>query len=234
MKKLQTTLHTFYANLSISKKIYLPNILIISLLILLSGYIANTVVSELMLNRITSNTRQSLDIIIQSLDSALNDIETGALRVASDPIVQSVLMRDESMEDSEGSDQYFLVRTILEKIMYLRSSIEGISLYKLDGSLAGTGYISNEKADTHKHLAREFVNMVNDAKGQQVWTDPGTLPYTLEYPSDSGPTLFRIVRHGNVGDNIGILEVKMNESIFSRLYSHLDYGKTGRFIVVDR
>ncbi len=225
---------TFYANLSILKKIYFPNIIIISLLILLSGYIANHVASELMLKRIVSNTQQSLDIIMQSLDSALNDIETGAERVASDPVVQAVLTRQIEPDQMEGLDQYFLVNSVLDKIMYLRGYIDSISVYRLDGTMAGAGFLSHRQEIQHKQLAPEFINMVSDSKGRKVWTDPGTLPYTLEYPEDSGPTLFRIVQRGNVGENVGILEMKMNESIFSRLYSHLDYGKTGRFIVVNR
>ena len=46
--------------------------------------------------------------------------------------------------------------------------------------------------------------------------------------------MYRTVRQANLGRVIGIVEVNMNRNIFSRLYSHLDYGKTGRFIVVNR
>jgi two-component system sensor histidine kinase YesM len=46
--------------------------------------------------------------------------------------------------------------------------------------------------------------------------------------------MLRAVRVGNVGDVIGILSLNINENIFSRLYSHLDYGRTGRFIVVNK
>jgi hypothetical protein len=73
-----------YRDLSITAKIYIPNLLIIFLLIFISALIANTFMSRMMIERITLNTRQSLDIIIQSLDNVLNDIETGASKVAGD------------------------------------------------------------------------------------------------------------------------------------------------------
>jgi HAMP domain-containing protein len=46
--------------------------------------------------------------------------------------------------------------------------------------------------------------------------------------------MLRPVRVGNVGQIIGFLSFNINENIFSRLYSHLDYGRTGRFIVVNK
>ncbi len=223
----------WFADLSLSKKIYLPNFIIITLLIIASAFVANRVVSDIMIRRITSSTRQSLDIIMQSLDSVLNDIEAGAARVAGDPVVQNMLSKPRTSAGPEGLDNYFLVRTILEKILYLRNFVDAISVYHLDGTLLGSGAINYRLSADGKHLSEGLVKMVTDA-GRNLWLDPGTVMYSVENPSTSGVTMLRTVRQGNLGEVVGVLEVNLNESIFSRLYSHLDYGKTGRFIVVNR
>jgi len=204
------------------------------MLLLFSGFISRILVSDFLLNRVIENTRQSLDIIIQSIDSVLNDVETGALRVASDPVVQGILIKEPEKELTEGLDQYFLVKSILDKILYIRNYIDSISVYRLDGSPVGSGYINYGKASEKKRLSAVFVRMVMEAQGRNLWTDPGSLMYTLEQPVASGPVMYRTVRQANLGRVIGIVEVNMNRNIFSRLYSHLDYGKTGRFIVVNR
>ncbi len=145
MRSLVQALQRWYTDLPLSKKIYLPNFLIILLLLLFSGFISRVLVSDFLLNRVIENTRQSLDIIIQSIDSVLNDVETGALRVASDPMVQGILMKAPEKEQIEGLDQYFLVKSILDKTLYIRNYIDSISVYRLDGSSVGSGYINYGK-----------------------------------------------------------------------------------------
>jgi len=129
------------------------------MLLLFSGFISRILVSDFLLNRVIENTRQSLDIIIQSIDSVLNDVETGALRVASDPVVQGILIKEPEKELTEGLDQYFLVKSILDKILYIRNYIDSISVYRLDGSPVGSGYINYGKASEKKRLSAVFVRM---------------------------------------------------------------------------
>jgi len=234
VKNLLRRVRQRYLDLSLSKKIYIPNFIIILILILLSGFIATRVVSDIMLERIIGNTRQSLDIIIQSLDNVLNDIETGAARVAGDPVVQSILSKSNSSGEHEGLDNYFLVRSILAKILYQKNFVDSISAYRLDGTLVGSGSLNYGKEPNKAPLSTELVRMVTEAKGKSLWIDPRTLMYSAVNSSSSGVTMFRTVLKGNVGEVIGIIKVDLNESIFSKLYSHLDYGKTGRFLVANR
>lgn len=223
-----------YRDLSITAKIYLPNLLIIFLLISISGVIANTFMSGMMIERITLNTRQSLDIIIQSLDNVLNDIETGASKIAGDPAVQSVLLKAGPDDEYVDFDSTGVGGSILEKILYLKNYVDSISLYSLDGRLIGSSSLNKRSTPDHRPLSASVVGIVSGAGRTNVWIDPDTRAAFFDRPESSDITMLRAVRLGNVGGVVGILSVSINENIFSRLYSHLDYGRTGRFIVVNR
>ncbi|MBP7494540.1 MAG: sensor histidine kinase [Spirochaetales bacterium] len=234
MRRFQERLVQWYLDLSLSSKIYIPNFIIILLLIFISGFIAHNLTYDLMIERIINSTQQSQDIIIQSLDSVLNEVETGALRVASDPIVQRALVEKNKSNQQQEIESYPIVDSILEKTLNLRNFVDRVSVYRLDGTLLATSYFGEGNSIYKKMLPEAFLKMVLDLKEKYLWTDPGSLKYTFEQPITTGPSMFRVIRKGNLGDILGILEVNMNKNIFSCLYSHLDYGRTGRFIVINR
>ena len=223
-----------YRDLSITAKIYLPNLLIIFLLIFISALIANTFMSRMMIERITLNTRQSLDIIIQSLDNVLNDIETGASKVAGDTTVQTVLLRTRPEDGYVDFDSTSVGGSIQEKVLYLKNYVDSISLYDLTGRLIGSSSLNRHAPPDLRPLTSSVVSIVSESSRRDVWIDPETRAAFFDRPESPDITMLRAVRLGNVGDAIGVLALNINQNIFSRLYSHLDYGRTGRFIVVNR
>ncbi|MFA6505025.1 MAG: sensor histidine kinase [Treponemataceae bacterium] len=234
MKEFPTKIRFRYRDLSISKKIYLPNLLIIVLLIVISGVIANTFVFNTLIERITLNTRQSLDIIIQSLDNVLNEIETGASKVASDSSVQSILFKKGVGDSYINLDTAKLEGSIQEKILNLKNFVDSVSVFSMDGRLIGSSSLNLQRKSDRLRLSLSVVRMVTESNGKNIWLDPENSAVFFAAPSSSGISMLRAVRLGNIGDPIGILKVDINENIFSKLYSHLDYGRTGRFIVVNR
>lgn len=223
-----------FRDLSISKKIYLPNLLIIVLLITISGVIANTFVFNSLIERITLNTRQSLDIIIQSLDNILNEIETGASKVAGDTSVQALLVRKSVGDAYIDLDVASLDGSIQERILNLKHFVDSISVFSMEGRMVGSSFLNSQKKPDRLSISASIVSIVTESNGKNIWLDPENSAAFFDAPSSSGIVMLRSVRLGNVGEPIGILKVDISENIFSKLYSHLDYGRTGRFIVVNR
>ena len=223
----------WYRDLSITKKIYLPNFLIILLLISVSIYTANKLASDRMIDQVTETTGQSIDIIIQSMDAMLNSIEEAAEIVSRNETVQSVLQKLQDREDQEETDHYFLVRSVLQEIIYLRNAINGVTIYTREGVRVGSQSISGKPFSTSSVLNKNLVEAAVARPGQNIWIDPGGLSYSGENRGIVGPIMLRGIRRGNSDTVVGILQISVSESIFSSLYSHLDYGPTGRFLVLD-
>jgi len=224
----------WYRDLPITQKIYLPNLFIIGLLIVVSGLIATTFLSRMMIERITLNTRQSLDIIIQSMDSMLNDIETGASKIAGDTAVQTMLLNRNPGAGYIDFDGTEVGASIQEKVLYLKNFIDSVSVYAMDGRLVGASSLNRGRPPQLPLINASVVALVSETYARNVWIDSETRESFFGPSSLPGITMLRAVRLGNIGDAIGVLVVNINENIFSKLYSHLDYGRTGRFIVVNR
>ena len=223
----------WYRDLSITKKIYLPNFLIILLLISVSIYTANKLDSDRMIDQVTETTGQSIDIIIQSMDAMLNSIEEAAEIVSRNETVQSVLQKLQDREDQQETEHYFLVRSVLQEIIYLRNAINGVTIYTKDGVRVGSQSISGNPFSTSSVLNKHLVEAAAAQPGQNIWIDPGGMSYSGENRGIVGPIMLRGIRRANTDTVVGILQISVSESIFSSLYSHLDYGPTGRFLVLD-
>lgn len=227
------TLVGWYRDLSITKKIYLPNFLIILLLITVSIYTANKLASDRMVDQVTETTGQSVDIIIQSMDAMLNSIEEAAGIVSKNETVQSVLQKLQDREPQVETDHYFLVRSVLQEIIYLRNAINGVTIYTREGIRVGSQSISGKPFSTSAVLNQTLVEEAIKHPGENIWIDPGGLSYSGENRGIVGPIMLRGIKRGDGGAVVGILQISVSESIFSSLYSHLDYGPTGRFLVLD-
>ncbi len=223
----------WYRDLSITKKIYLPNFVIILLLIAVIIFTANRVFSKRMVEQVTETTNQSLDIIIQSMDSVLNSIGEAAEIVARNETVQSVLQKLDEREDQQEAEHYFLVRSVLQEITYLRNAISGITVYTKEGIRVGSHSLSGRTFSTSSNLNSYLVKEAISKPGENIWIDPGDFSYTGENKGIAGPVLLRGIRKGTTDSVVGILQISVSETIFSSFYSHLDYGPTGRFVVLN-
>ncbi len=233
VKRVFRGISGWYRDLSISKKIYLPNFLIILLLIGVTVYMANKVASDMLIQRTSETTKQSMDIIIQSLNGVLNSIEEAGVSVSREETVQAVLRKLQDADPEENTDHYFLVRSALQKVTYLRNVIDGLTLYTSEGVRVGVGSISDNTFSTSPILNREMVDLTLRNSGRNIWLDLGKHGYSGINQGIVGLTMLRSIVHEKSGDILGILQMSVSDSIFSSLYSHLDYGRTGRFMVVD-
>ncbi|WP_319415760.1 sensor histidine kinase [Marispirochaeta aestuarii] len=233
MKRVFSGLSGWYRDLSISKKIYLPNFLIIILLIGVTVYMANKVASDMLIQRTSETTKQSMDIIIQSLNGVLNSIEEAGATVSHDETVQAVLSKLQDTDPGDNTDHYFLVRSALQKITYLRNVINGLTLYTSEGVRVGVGSVSDDSFSTSPLLPREMVDLITLNSGRNIWLDLGKHGYSGMNKGIVGLTMLRSIVREESGEILGILQMSVSDSIFSSLYSHLDYGRTGRFMVVD-
>lgn len=234
MIRLGRGIAAWYRDLSLTKKIYLPNFLIIVLLILVSVYVANDVASDTMTQWISETTNQSLDIIVQSINGVLNSVEKAGVLVANDEVIQSVLGKLQDASPAENTDHYFLVRSTLQKVTYLGDLIDGVTIYTRDGVRVGTGNISGGDLPTPSVLNEELVESTVKNSGESIWIDPAEPSYSGFVPGFVGLTMLRAIREGGDGPVVGILQISVSERIFSSLYRHLDYGRTGRFFVMGR
>ncbi|MDD3996873.1 MAG: sensor histidine kinase [Sphaerochaetaceae bacterium] len=232
-KRKKRRILSWYRDLSITKKIYIPNFLIIILLIVVSVYTANKVFSVRMVDQVKETTGQSLDIIIQSMDSVLNNIGEAAEIVSRNETVQSVLKKLDERDEQQEEDHYFLIRSVLQEIVYLRNAINGVTVYTKEGIRVGSQSISGKSFSTSSVLNQDLVKMAISQPGQNIWIDPEDLSYSGENKGIVGPILLRGIKKQSSGSVVGILQISVSESIFSSLYSHLDYGPTGRFVVLD-
>ena len=234
MKDLRSSnpILTWYGNLSLSRKIYIPNFVVILLLILISGFVAGSLVSDMMISKIISNTRQSLDIVLESLDSGLTDVETGAIRIASDPLVQSVLINQDFTDEAPSSLE--LEKSLHDKSITIRNVVDGVVIYNLDGKVVASYFLSPDPFNSNPIPAKEIIEEMFKTENNHKWIgSSGVITDSVEVNPASGPFLYHLIQHGNVGDVIGLVEIRMNTGIFTRLYSHLDYGKSGRFIALN-
>jgi two-component system, sensor histidine kinase YesM len=233
VKRVFSGISGWYRDLSISRKIYLPNFLIILLLIGVTVYMANKVASDMLIQRTSETTKQSMDIIIQSLNGVLNSIEEAGAKVSREETVQAVLRKLQGTDPEENTDHYFLVRSALQKVTYLRNVIDGLTLYTSEGVRVGIGNISDNNFSTSPLLNREIADLIIHNSGRNIWLDLGKHGYSGINQGIVGLTMLRSIVHEESGEILGILQISVSDSIFSSLYSHLDYGRTGRFMVVD-
>ena len=154
----------WYRDLSITKKIYLPNFVIILLIIGVIIFTANRVFSNRMVEQVTETTNQSLDIIIQSMDSVLNSIGEAAEIVARNETVQSVLQKLDEREDQQEAEHYFLVRSVLQEITYLRNTISGITVYTKEGVRVGSHSLSGRTFSTSSNLNSDLVKYLDGSE----------------------------------------------------------------------
>ncbi len=223
----------WYQNMSITKKIYLPNFFIIILVLALSIFTASKLASDRMIDQATKNSEQSIEIIIQSMDAMLNSIEEAAEIVSRNETVQSVLIKLQNRDAQVVTDHYFLVRSVLQEIVYLRNAINGVTVYTDEGVRVGSQNISEESFTTPSILNQDLVDSVLSVPGQNIWIDPDGVSYSGENRAIAGPTLLRGIQDGENGNFVGILQIGVSESIFSSLYNRLDFGQTGRYLVLD-
>jgi len=223
----------WYQNLSITKKIYLPNFFIIILVLAVSILTASKLASDRMIDQAAKATEQSIDIIIQSMDAMLNSIEEAAEIVSENETVQSVLQKLQDRDTQVVTEHYFLVRSVLQDIVYLQKSINGVTVYTRDGVRVGSQNISGESFTTPSILSEQLVDEVLATPGGNIWIDPDGVSYSGKNRAIVGPTLLRGIQSGVSGEVVGILQIGVSESIFSSLYTHLDFGQTGRFLLLD-
>lgn len=224
----------WYLNLSLTKKIYLPNFVIILLMIFASVYVANDVASDTMTEWISDSTNQSLEIIVQSLNGVLDSVEKAGVTVANDQVIQSVLGKLQDASPTENTDHYFLVRSTLQKVTYLGSVIDRVTIYTRDGVRVGTGSVTADELSSPAVLNKRLVDAAVQNSSKSIWLDPRNRSYSGFEPGLTGLTMLRAIRRGSNGPILGILEITLSERIFSSLYRHLDFGRTGRFFIVGK
>ncbi|NLV83383.1 MAG: hypothetical protein GXY60_02340, partial [Spirochaetales bacterium] len=193
-KRKKRRILSWYRDLSITKKIYIPNFLIIILLIVVSVYTANKVFSVRMVDQVKETTGQSLDIIIQSMDSVLNNIGEAAEIVSRNETVQSVLKKLDERDEQQEEDHYFLIRSVLQEIVYLRNAINGVTVYTKEGIRVGSQSISGKSFSTSSVLNQDLVKMAISQPGQNIWIDPEDLSYSGENKGIVGPILLRGIK----------------------------------------
>ncbi len=222
-----------YRDFSITQKIYLPNLLIIILLISFVIIAATKVSTDQLISQITKSTKLSTDIIVQSMDARLNNIEEAATLVARNETVQTVLKKLQDVEPEEGTDHYFLMRSILQEIIYLRNYIYGATIYTSEGVRVGSQGISDPSYTSSPLLNDDLIEISLMNKGNSVWLDPSVFSYSGKNLGIVGITMLRAIRNGPDGPLLGFLLISVSEAIFTSLYSQLDYGPMGQYLILN-
>ncbi|WHH60365.1 sensor histidine kinase [Petroclostridium sp. X23] len=236
MKRIVSRVKLWYRNLSLAKKIHLSNLAVITILIIISGFFANRVVNDIIVKRTLNNSKQGLNNIIENLNHLLDDVEKTCQELVEHKKVQEVLSKPKYADTPEGWDNYVVVRTIMENITSMKTVINSASIYGIDGRLVGSGFINTNEFPNHRNLKGELVQQAFEGKGDNIWLDNNLVPYQIDISADQSITMLKAVMKSGISTDyvLGVLEVKISQNIFSKLYTYLDYAGVGRFIIVNK
>jgi len=148
-------------------------------------------------------------------------------------MVRTVLRKLQDVGPEEGTDHYFLMRSILQEISYLRNYIYGATIYTSEGVRVGSQSISDASYYSSPLLNDDLIEVALAGDGNNVWLDPSVYSYSGKNLGIVGITMLRTIREGLDGPLLGFLQISVSKSVFTSLYSQLDYGPSGQYLILN-
>ncbi|WHH57974.1 sensor histidine kinase [Petroclostridium sp. X23] len=220
------------ADLSIARKLMLANMIIVIIPIILA-IIANRVSSNVIVDKTINNSYQSLDIIIESMDGLLNDVEGTANVAIKDERILEALKQDAGNKAADPVDYSFIGQTILNKIIETKTIINSMEIYTKDAKMIGAGYIDAHRFESVKGIKQELINQAINNHGMALWLDNTLLTEPLYSPYDQSITMLKTILDPMTQDILGVLKINISGNIFSKVYSRLNYGSAGSFVIIN-
>jgi len=207
----------FYRNMSIRKKIFFFNVIIVIVPLSTFALFANLISTRAIIDKATKNSCRELALIDKSLNVFTDNIEDYARILATDHRLQERMKaeayaaRNFSME----VDTINILSEVLSNIVKPNTSISAASVMAVDGDFIKVGEVDN--TIQYPIYTPEFIDFVKK-KQAPVWTNLFKLRYGASGEEKNVFGIAKSIIHKDTGKTIGIVFLYVEEKTIASIY----------------
>lgn len=217
----------WFNDLSILKKMYLSNIIIIPIIIVI--IVVNIIYSHIIVSQVTQNELQYIKLIVQNFNNFSSNIEGISNILVANQQVQEFLRSYNRLSEEKKFSERLDITTNLDSIIGKGNTISAIILYDLHNPIASSGNKNNLNEVIFPNT-KMFKTAIN-AWGKPLWVD---FTKDTKYESSNYVSLIRSIVDEDTGSVIGVLKININENNISSLYTNGSDKKTNYYLVVNK
>ncbi len=227
-------LRWWYYNLSIAYKINLISIASILIFVVLI-YIANKTSSDILIKRTIENSVQNSELINQSLTSMLDNAETLSNTLLANSFVQDYLNEIKTVGDNDPMmyDLSFNIQAIFDNSIEPRRTVSSIELFSIGGNAVTSGKVNGMTFDRFE-IFRRTESLLKHEWNKMIWEDLHKIDFQTDINPAFAISMSRNVVSSSNGSIVGYLRMDLNEQNISNIYREVEYGKTGRYLIINR
>ncbi len=218
--------------LSIASKLNVASLLILTTTIFTVALLSNAVSGNMIIQKTTTSSEQTLETIARSLDVLFSHAEDLAKIAIANDRVQALLQQSDRLDPQAAFEREFEVRTFLDTVIEPRNTVSSMVLYGRDQVLAASVFIKSSEAARSTIPSEGTLSMVKRPLEKMTWVGFHPVPYETDHPG-SCVSLVRPIFDLRNYTNVGVLETNIAEKTITSIYSQIQYGKTGRFFFLD-
>lgn len=195
---------------------------VIFIVIIILAFYANRAFSNAIAVRTISYSLQNLDLIEKELDGFIGYMEDACKDVVINEYVQNFLNEGRHYDESKLYIDKLNITSILDNIIEPREIISIIVVYGFNNYTVASGGINTLLLDEGQNKKKEIFK--NDV---YYYLDTHAVNYEKSSKESNCITIFHSINDTKVGRTIGYVEINVDETKISQIYSSLKYGYTG-------
>lgn len=224
----------WYLDLPVVKKLSLSYLTIILIPIILLSILANKVSTDTIIRKTIHNSVQNLNVITESFNGLFDYVENISAIIVATENIQVVSPVNLRMDKTRVFEFGHLIRDELDTIIQPRKIISSVVVYLDNGNIFATPYVDTNRIPGERISSRQFHDLFEQNWGRAIFFDTHPVDYEIERGVGNFISLMRPVISVYSSDIVGRIEMNISEEAVSRVYESIAYGRTGRFIVVNR
>ncbi len=222
-----------FRDISIYRKIVSTYFLIITFLLVISGYSFSRFSTDMIVKKTLENSLGSLRMIQNSIDSLIGSIDDYATNLTM--LINRDLEKENlsSMSVIEKLNIQTRIESTFNHIIYSYPNISSGIFISLDGDVFGSEYRpSGEKKDI---LDSDIVKAIDSAGYSGTWLGMQKRDYLVGHDDRNKYiiTYGRKIINIYSGEPLGRIIVNVTEKDISSIYSGIKLGKTGKYLIID-
>ncbi len=204
--------------LSIFKKIWYANTVVIIIPLLVLTVLGNIISSRLIVDKTIKDTQANLNLMAYSLENLVVYSEQITKLVVINSDVQQTLKKYKNSYSTKWHEDSRLTQTYLDYVVDLNEVISSITLRTVDGKM-----ISSTSVDSNKiNKESDFYTTVNqdlwNKHGQVIWKNIHKVDYYINMPEIDSFSLFRAVIDGGTAEIIGTVQMNISQTELAKLF----------------
>ncbi|MFZ4614819.1 MAG: cache domain-containing sensor histidine kinase [Rectinemataceae bacterium] len=232
MRSARTAPGRFVDRLSLSLKLNLSSLAIILGTVLIVGWLSNALSGTLIVRKTVASSEQTLATLARDLDVLFGQAEDLSKAVLLSETVQGLFRNSSYPAQAARIKRELEVRNFLDSIIEPRNLVTSMLIYGRDRLLASSFHVVDSVEMRQRLLRSGPFALVGGQPDKLLWLGFRTINYQIE-PPFSGVTLVRPIFNIANNDYVGMLEANIDERTLAAAYSHVVYGESGRFLIVD-